>query len=151
LRETVAADYVAETGHLRVFNTKRRPRLVPLTTEGQRLFDRLTADKAGDDFIFTTADGEPWGKSSQARRMRDASKAAKLSPPVTLTDLRDAYGSLLLNAGVSLAVVSKCMGHASVTTTAKHYAHLLQGTVDKAIRDSLPKLGIEAATVRRAS
>lgn len=150
LRETTVADYIAETGHLRVFNTKRRPRLVPLTKEGQRLFDDLTAGKDADALIFADAEGNPWQKNAQARRMREASKAAKLSPPVTLTDLRDAYGSLLLNAGVPLEVVSKAMGHASITTTAKHYAHLLQDTVDTAIRDALPTLGIPAGNVRRA-
>jgi integrase len=149
LRETVVADYIPESGHLRVFNTKRRPRLVPLTEEGQELFDRLTAGKEADALIFTDADGNPWQKNAQARRMKDASKAAKMKPPVTLTDLRDAYGSLLLNAGVSLEVVSKAMGHASTATTAKHYAHLLQGTVDKAIRDALPKLGVSKSNVRR--
>jgi integrase len=149
LRETVAADYIAETGHLRVFNTKRRARLVPLTKEGQDLFDRLTAGKDGDALIFTDSEGNAWQKNAQSRRMREASKAAKMSPTVTLTDLRDAYGSLLLNAGVSLEVVSKAMGHASITTTAKHYAHLLQGTVDTAIRDALPKLGVAAGNVRR--
>ncbi len=149
LRETKADDYIPETGHLRVFNTKRRARLVPLTTEGQGLFDALTANMAGDALIFTDSNGNPWGKGTQSRRMRDASKAAKIDPAVTLTDLRDAYGSLLLNAGVSLEVVAKAMGHASTETTRKHYAHLLQGTVDKAIRDALPNLGIKQPKIAR--
>ena len=50
---------------------------------------------------------------------------------------------------VSLDVVSKAMGHASADTTKKHYAYMLQGTVDKAIRDALPRLGITAGKVRR--
>jgi integrase len=149
LRETTVADYMPESGHLRVFNTKRRSRLVPLTSEGRQLFDSLTAGKPADALIFTSADGAPWRKNAQARRMREASKAAKIDPPVTLTDLRDAYGSLLLNAGVSLEVVSKAMGHASTATTAKHYAHLLQQTVDTAIREGLPSLGIGGAKVAR--
>lgn len=150
LRETVVEDYMPESGHLRIFNTKRRARLVPLTEEGLRLFDAQTAGKAGSKHIFTDANGEPWNKSTQSRRMRKASAAAKILPTVTLTQLRDAYGSLLLNNGVSLEVVSKAMGHASTDTTKKHYAHLLQGTVDKAIREGLPDLGISSSgTVRR--
>ena len=85
--------------------------------------------------------------SNRANSIKHAS--AKLQPAVTLTDLRDAYGSLLLNAGVPLEVVSKAMGHASITTTAKHYAHLLQETVDKAIREALPNLGIKKSKVVR--
>ena len=151
LRETTVDDYMPETGHLRVFNTKRRSRLVPLTDEGRQLFDSLVAGKSGDELIFTTSDGERWGKSTQSRRMKHASLAAKMNPTVTLTDLREAFGSLLLNKGVSLEVVSKAMGHASIDTTKKHYAHLLQETVDKAIRGALPKLGIERQKIRRAS
>ncbi len=151
LRETTVDDYMPETGHLRVFNTKRRSRLVPLTDEGKQLFDSLTAGKSGDELIFTTADGECWSKSTQSRRMKHASAAAKMNPTVTLTDLREAFGSLLLNKGVSLEVVSKAMGHASIDTTKKHYAHLLQETVDKAIRGALPTLGIEKQKIRRAS
>lgn len=151
LRETVVADYMPESGHLRVFNTKRRARLVPLTDEGRRLFDALTAGRAADDWIFTSQAGAPWQKNAQARRMKAASTAAKMSPPVTLTDLRDAYGSLLLNKGVPLEVVSKAMGHASIDTTKKHYAHLLQATVDKAIRDALPSLGLTKQKIRRLS
>ena len=149
LRETTVADYMPESGHLRVFNTKRRARLVPLTEEGRKLFDALTAGKAHDAPIFTDANGQSWRKNAQARRMREASQAAKITPPVTLTDLRDAYGSLLLNKSVSLEVVSKAMGHASITTTAKHYAHLLQKTVDDQIREALPTLGIEKSKVAR--
>ena len=151
LREATVDDYMPETGHLRVFNTKRRARLVPLTDEGKRLFNSLTADKSGDTLIFTRSGGQPWNKGTQARRMKDASVAAKMSPAVTLTDLRDAYGSLLLNHGVSLEVISNAMGHASIDTTKKHYAHLLQGTIDKAIRAALPTLGIEKQTVSRLS
>ncbi len=151
LREMTVDDYMPETAHLRVFNTKRRARLVPLTDEGTRLFDSLTAGKSGDELIFTTADGEPWSRGTQWERMKRASVAAKMAPTVTLTDLREAFGSLLLNNGVSLEVVSKAMGHASIDTTKKHYAHLLQETVDKAIRDALPKLGIEQQKIRRAS
>jgi integrase len=120
------------------FKELRRKRLVPLTDEGQRFFDGLTAGKEHDALIFTDAKGQPWGKSAQTRRMQDASKAAKITPPITLTELRHAYGSLLLNAGVSLEVLSKSMGHASTSTTAKHYAHLLQKTVDDPIREKLP-------------
>ena len=149
LREITVTDYMAESGHLRVFNSKRRKRLVPLTDEGQRFFDGLTAGKEHDALIFTDAKGQPWGKSAQTRRMQDASKAAKITPPITLTELRHAYGSLLLNAGVSLEVLSKSMGHASTSTTAKHYAHLLQKTVDDPIREKLPTLGIEQSTVTR--
>ncbi|MEO0438640.1 MAG: tyrosine-type recombinase/integrase [Pseudomonadota bacterium] len=149
LRDTRVDDYMPESGHLRVVNTKRRSRLVPLTEEGQRLFDALTAGRAGSELIFLTTAGEPWRKGQQARRMKQASLEVGIEPPVTLTSLRDAYGSLLLNSGVKLEVVSKAMGHASISTTSRHYAHLLQKTVDEQIRGGLPDLGIEVSKVTR--
>lgn len=47
--------------------------------------------------------------------------------PVRLHDLRHGRASLLLAAGVDLAVVSKMLGHSSITITADTYAHLLDG------------------------
>lgn len=105
LRELVVHDYIPETGHLRVFNTKRRTRLVPLTEEGKRLFDGLTANRSGNALIFADNDGNPWGKNSQVRRMQKASKAAEFDPYVKLTDLRDCYGSLLRKRPVSTSGV----------------------------------------------
>lgn len=134
-------DYYASTGHVRVFNSKRRPRNIPLTDEGTGLFDELTAGKAADEMIFTHRDGRPWQKSEQKRPVAEANEKAKLIPPITLTRLRKTYGSLLLNAGVPLETVAQAMGHADTRITRKHYARLLQGTIDAQIRDALPSIG----------
>ena len=39
-----------------------------------------------------------------------------------IKDLRDTYASQLITAGVQLAYVSKQLGHADLSVTAKHYA-----------------------------
>lgn len=143
LTATKVRDYTPSTGHLRIFNSKRRPRHIPLTPDGIALFDELTAGKDADEHIFTHADGRPWKKSEQNRPMAEANALAKLDPPITLTRLRKAYGSLLLNAGVPLEVVSRAMGHSSPEVTRRHYARLLQGTIDEQIRKALPSLGIK--------
>ncbi|MGD0777657.1 MAG: tyrosine-type recombinase/integrase [Candidatus Solibacter sp.] len=41
--------------------------------------------------------------------------------------LRYSHASLLLEKGVDLATVSERMGHSSIATTAKIYAHALRG------------------------
>jgi integrase len=134
-------DYTPSSGHVRVFNSKRRPRYVPLTQDGVSLFDEVTAGKSADDLIFTHKDGRPWKTSEQSRPMLAANAKAKLDPPITLTRLRKAYGSLLLNAGVPLEVVSKAMGHSAPSVTLRHYSRLLQSTIDEQIRGALPSLG----------
>jgi integrase len=132
-------DYRADSGHVVVFDSKPRNRALPLTPDGMALFDELTAGRKGDEYIFTRK-GLPWKKSEQKRPMTEANRLAKISPPITLTKLRKAYGSLLLNAGVSLDVVAKAMGHSDTRITKRHYSRLLQGTIDDQIRAALPSL-----------
>ena len=141
LRSMRVRDYRA-SGHIRVFNSKRQARDIPLTSEGAALFDALTVGKKADEMIFTHTDGSPWGKSEQHRPMQEANRKAKIEPPITLTRLRKAYGSLLLNAGVPLLIVSRAMGHHDPKVTEKHYARLLNSTIDDQIRGALPLLGI---------
>jgi integrase len=45
---------------------------------------------------------------------------------VVIHDLRQTFGSNCVMAGVALATVQKWMGHASITTTIKHYGHLTE-------------------------
>jgi integrase len=53
---------------------------------------------------------------------RRAREAAGMSE-VTFHDLRRSCGTLMIQAGVDLYVVSAILGHSSVTVTQKHYAH----------------------------
>ena len=47
-------------------------------------------------------------------------------------DLRHCAATLLLEQGVDLAVVSRILGHASITTTANVYGHLTDAMVGRA-------------------
>ena len=49
-------------------------------------------------------------------------------------DLRRSGATILLNAGVALEVVSALLGHKSLETTRKIYAHVLQPTLQRAMR-----------------
>jgi integrase len=142
-------DYRADSGHVNVFDSKRRNRSIPLTAGGVALFDEITAGRGGDEPMFVRADGRAWKKSEQQRPMAEANALAKISPAITLTKLRKTYGSLLLNSGVSLDVVSTAMGHSDTRITRKHYARFLQGTIDEAIRKALPSLGRRPRKVSR--
>ncbi|WP_405240415.1 tyrosine-type recombinase/integrase [Lentisalinibacter orientalis] len=133
-------DYFSDTKHLRVYNSKRQSRLVPLTPDGANLFARAGGDRHGDSPMFLRAGGESWAKGMQHRRMAEAVERAGLNRHITLTDVRSAYGSIMLNAGARLETVSRAMGHSSIHVTAKHYARLLQSTIDAEVRASLPSL-----------
>lgn len=50
----------------------------------------------------------------------------------TTHTLRHTYASHLVMAGVPMLTVSKLLGHASVSTTEKHYAHLAPSHIDEA-------------------
>jgi integrase len=70
-------------------------------------------------------------------------------------DTRHAYGSLVLEAGEDLAIVSRLLGHTDIGTTANVYAHLsrtLQGRaadrLDGILGRSDPQMGVQMG-VRR--
>jgi integrase len=60
------------------------------------------------------------GLKSGFRRAREAAEM----PHVTFHDLRRSCGTLLIQRGVELHVVSKLLGHSSTTVTERVYAHL---------------------------
>lgn len=116
----------------------------PLTTEGVEFFDAVTAGKAGDELVFTKADGTPWGYQDQKGRMGRACKHAKIAPTASFHDLRRTYGSLLINAKAPLAVISEALRHADTRMTQRAYAHLLERTVRKELQRALPRIGPKA-------
>ena len=48
-------------------------------------------------------------------------------PDIAFHSLRDTFASQLLTAGVQLGYVSKQLGHAGVSVTARHYARWVEG------------------------
>ena len=52
--------------------------------------------------------------------------------PVRLHDLRHGQASLMLAAGVPMAIVSKRLGHSSISITSDTYSHLLEGVGQQA-------------------
>ena len=47
-------------------------------------------------------------------------------PEISVHGLRHTHASILLFAGVSIAIVARRLGHASMTTTQKTYLHIIQ-------------------------
>lgn len=132
-----AADYVdkAIVVHVSKSDVARR---VPLTKAGQDFFARQVVGKTGDDWMFVQSDGEPWANALQTRRMVEACKAGKIVPKATFHDLRRTYGSLLVNSGAPLEVISNALGHADLRMTARAYAHLKEEVVRQQLQNALP-------------
>ena len=111
--------------------SRRTVALPPFVVESLRehrrrqLAERLAAgDKWGDhDLVFTTRRGEPISGSVLTHELADACKAAGL-PRVRWHDLRHVAASLMLGAGVPMAVVSRQLGHASIAITVDTYGHV---------------------------
>jgi integrase len=119
-----------------------RARHVVLTEDGIALFTAHTTGRYGSVLVFTKPDGEPWGRSHQHRRLREACAAARIEPAVSFHVLRHSYATALLRGGAPLPVIAANLGHADARMTERHYAHLIPGYVAETIRAAMPKLGI---------
>jgi integrase len=81
---------------------------------------------ADHDLVFTRENGEPLHPERVTKRFLQLVDAAGVRK-VRLHDLRHGQASLMLAAGVPLAVVSKRLGHSGVGITSDTYSHLLEG------------------------
>lgn len=88
-----------------------RTRTVPIIAPARPWLERVP--------LAITAEGIKTG----FRRAREASGY----PHVTFHDLRRSTGSLLVQQGVSLHVISRILGHSSTAVTERVYAHLAAG------------------------
>ena len=66
-------------------------------------------------------------------------------PHQRLHDLRHACATLRLEQGEDLAIVSRILGHASITTTANVYGHLTEAMLGKAAERTDVILGRRAS------
>ncbi len=76
--------------------------------------------------VFAREDGTPISPERVTKRFAELVKECGLRR-VRLHDLRHGQASLMLAAGVPLAVVSKRLGHSSIAMTSDTYSHLLEG------------------------
>jgi integrase len=149
-------DFNPDAGTLAIRQSKSgTPRHIVLTDEGQRLFARWCAGRAGDALLFARADGRPWEKSAQGRPMRDACARAKIAPRIAFHGLRHTWASLSVMAGMPLMIVARNLGHRDTRMCERHYSHLSPSFEAESIRAHAPRFGSKpdkkvAALSRRA-
>jgi integrase len=121
--------------HFKVPKTKKSVRSIALphfavrSLECQRdaqrnSFEMLGLDPPGEDAVIFDRLGQPWTPSNFSSMFYRATKRAKV-PHCRFHDLRHAYATLLLSAGVEIKIVSDSLGHSSSTTTRDTYQKVL--------------------------
>jgi integrase len=100
-----------------------------------------------DAFVFATRSGRPLSSRNVTRDLQTALARVGL-PRQRFHDLRHACATLLLEDGEELAVVSRILGHADLSTTADVYAHLTPSMLERsaARMDSILARRTDAAT-----
>jgi integrase len=113
--------------------TSRSRRTIDLPTAARGAVDRqrdlqeAARDAAGsawqdvDGLVFTDAVGRPLSGSWVNHTYHDMARAAGV-PSVPFHGLRHSAATALLAAGVPLVVVSRYLGHATITVTADRYS-----------------------------
>jgi integrase len=97
-------------------------------------------------------DGRAIDPAYVTRLFQKLRKAGEPLPELTFHGLRHSFASLMLSSGVELAVVSKLLGHSSLSITSDVYSHLVatiaSDSVNRAAaliaRTSLSQTGVEA-------
>jgi site-specific recombinase XerD len=102
-------------------NTKSgKPRYVPMTEECERWIDEMVP-LAGCPYTFYNPRTRRRWKN--CRKVIDRAIVASGLEGFLIKDLRRHYGITLSENGAEMHVVQAMLGHSSVTTTEKHYAH----------------------------
>jgi hypothetical protein len=89
---------------------------------------RLAAERAWADtgYIFTNTTGRPLRPETITRPFRRLTTAAGVRP-IRVHDLRHLSASLQIQAGVSITLISKRLGHSTTRITGDIYGHILPG------------------------
>src|SRR5258708_35005876 len=108
-------------GTVQTPKTKNALREIPIPSQ---IVDALRAH-IGDrmeGFVFATKNGTPWNADLLLKRhLRGKLKVVDGH----LHMFRHTFATRQLHAGVSVSVVSKLLGHGSISTTLNIYAHVL--------------------------
>jgi integrase len=93
-------------------------------------------------YVFTNELGQPLDPALVTRtfqRLRRGNRPYEELPPLSFHGLRHCAASLMLASGADIAVVSKLMGHASISITSDVYGHLV-GTIAQQAVDGAANL-----------
>lgn len=110
-------------------------RMVPMHRRLEQILREYLTQHDGREFMFPGYGrwGQSYGPFSAdalLKRSRRTWRAAGLQP-IGLHEARHTYASLLIDAGIPIAKVSRRMGHSSISVTERVYFHLLPESHDQ--------------------
>jgi len=125
-------------GKVQTPKTKNAIRDIPIPVEiADALRAHIGSRKEG--FVFTTKNGTPWNADLLLKRhLRKKLKVVDGN----LHMFRHTFATRQLHAGVPVSVVSKLLGHGSISTTLNIYAHVLAEHLEQFERQRAKVLGI---------
>jgi len=109
------------------FTTKsKRVRFIPIAKPLKEILlnnpiDNLSLDKY---YVFNNGIGVPFRCDYISKKFKIAVRGVKLPEEIHFHTLRSSFGSYLLQNGTPISVISKLLGHSSISVTEKHYASL---------------------------
>jgi integrase len=105
---------------------KREVILAPSVAGLLRERKEVWPDRSGDDLVFCTTTGRPYGHHHAGEAFRAAMRRAGLrgNGRLVLHSLRHTFASMLIAAGLNVVFVSRQLGHANPSITLRIYAHL---------------------------
>jgi integrase len=98
------------------------------------------------DLVFPNRTGGPLSPNLWRRRRWQPLVEAAEFPQLRPHDLRHTHATLLLDAGVAPEVVAERLGHSTMATTLRVYAHVLPGRQ----REALDRLRARSSGSRTA-
>ena len=123
-------DYKNEGGFVPTKN-KSSVRKVPIDWQLIVQFSTLIKGEPEDEPLFIEPEKKIYNSTVNKVLERSCKRASV--PVITIHGLRHTHASLLLFAGVTIASVSKRLGHASMNTTEKTYLHIIRELENKDI------------------
>lgn len=133
-------DFEAQTIHVRGTKTESSDRTIPITPDFRaRLL--IMKQEAKSEYLVEYK-GRPINQIF--RSLNTACRRAGIVYHVRPYDVRHLFASVLLTGGSDLASVAALLGHSEISTTQKHYYHLLKGEKERTIAN-LPSIAAPKA------
>jgi integrase/recombinase XerD len=116
-------------------------RTVPVTVELIRLYADYLDVEYGDldsDYVFVNLWGRPYGQAMTYAAVHDLVRRLRQQTGIGFDPhwFRHTYATRMLRENVPIEVVSKLLGHASLTTTVNTYAHISSDDARRALADA---------------